>query len=67
MNNDDFRFLLDRAIDGNVIAIGEILHLYEPLIKKYSYIYGKFDEDLYQELMGMIFRKIHKFKIDTDK
>lgn len=63
MNDKNFKYLLEKAINGNVVAIGEILLMYEPLIRKYSYIYGKFDEDLHQELMGMIFRKIHKFKI----
>lgn len=63
MKENNFEFLLKSAVEGNVIAIGEILMLYEPLIRKYSYIYGKFDEDLHQELMGTIFSNIHKFKI----
>ena len=63
MKENNFEFLLKSAVEGNVIAIGEILMLYEPLVRKYSYIYGKFDEDLHQELMGAIFNNIHKFKI----
>ena len=63
MKNNEFKNILEKAIKGDVLAKSQILILYEPLIKKFSYIYGKFDEDLYQELMGAIFNNIHKFKI----
>lgn len=63
MNNNNFEALLKRAIEGDSVAVGEILVLYEPLIRKYSYIYGKFDEDLHQELKWMLIKKVDKFKI----
>lgn len=63
MKGESFRFLIEKAIEGNIVAIGEIILMYEPLIRKYSYIYGKLDEDLQQILRFVIFNKIHKFKI----
>ena len=46
----DFKQLLLQAKAGNEAAITELLTMYKPLLHKYAYINGVFDEDLYQEL-----------------
>lgn len=63
MNNKDFRLVLEKAVNGDISAIGKILKLYEGLIEKYSYVYWKKDDDLRQYLMGKIVENISKFKI----
>ena len=51
MTNRDFRELLLAAVAGNHTALEGIMKLYTPLIYKYSYINGKYDEDLHQYIM----------------
>ena len=63
MNNSDFREVLEKAVNGDVKAIGKILILYEGLINKFSYVYWEKDVDLKQYLMGKIVENIRKFKI----
>ena len=63
MNNEDFRELLQKAIDGSHDALEGILSLYEPLIRKHSYISGEYDEDLHQYITIHIALKISKFEI----
>lgn len=61
MTNDEFRSTLQEAVAGSHEALEEILQLYEPLIRKYSYINGKPDEDLRQYIMIHIALNIGKF------
>lgn len=61
MTNDEFRSILQEAVAGSHEALEEILQLYEPLIRKYSYINGKPDEDLRQYIMIHIALNIGKF------
>lgn len=61
MNAEEFRSVLQAAIDGNRDAMEQVLIQYEPLIRKHSFIDGKFDEDLYQQLMLHIVKNIGKF------
>ncbi|MBQ3221059.1 MAG: helix-turn-helix domain-containing protein [Clostridia bacterium] len=63
MNNSDFRKVLTKAVSGDIIALAEILKLYEGLVNRFSYIYWEKDEDLKQYLMGKIVENIKKFKI----
>lgn len=43
-----YRDLLISAKDNNSEAVMELYKRCQPTIKKYSYVNGKFDEDLYQ-------------------
>lgn len=63
MTNDEFRSTLQAAVGGSHEALEEILRLYEPLIRKYSYIDGKSDEDLRQYILIHIALNIGKFPI----
>lgn len=55
--------LLLAAIGGNHDALEKLLTMYEPLIKKHSYVNGKFDEDLHQYILMHIALTISKFKL----
>ena len=46
-----YRDLLISAKDNNSEAVMELYKRCQPTIKKYSYVNGKFDEDLYQNLV----------------
>lgn len=63
VTNEAFRKTLEAAVAGSHEALEEILQLYEPMIRKYSYIYGKPDEDLRQYIMLHIALNIGKFSI----
>lgn len=63
MNTEDFQELLQAAIGGNHDALEKILTMYEPLIRKRSYVNGKYDEDLHQYILIHIALTISKFKI----
>lgn len=63
MTNEEFRVMLEAAVTGSHEALEEIIRLYEPLIRKYSYIDGKPDEDLRQYIMIHIALNIGKFPI----
>lgn len=63
MTDKNFYQTLLQATSGNVDAIGDILELYLPLINQYSYIEGKLDEDLKQQILLRIFENIQNFKI----
>lgn len=63
MTNEEFRMTLEAAVAGSHEALEEIMRLYEPLIRKYSYIDGKPDEDLRQYIMIHIALNIGKFPI----
>lgn len=63
MTDKDFRELLFGAVAGNHNSLEAIMELYEPLIRKYSHIDGKYDEDLHQYIMIRIALNISKFSI----
>ena len=58
----DDRDLLISAKDNNSEAVMELYKRCQPTIKKYSYVNGKFDEDLYQNLVIAFLGVIEKFK-----
>lgn len=62
-NKKEFKNLLRQAIDGNREALGKIIELYMPLVNKHSYINGRFDEDLRQQILLMITLRISQFQI----
>ena len=63
MNKNDFYILLQGAIAGVHKDLEALLVMYEPLIKKYSYIDGRYDEDLHQYILIRIALNISKFSI----
>ena len=54
--------LNDSAKHNNSEAVMELYKRCQPTIKKYSYVNGKFDEDLYQNLVIAFLGVIEKFK-----
>ena len=60
---DYFELLLRRAVSGSHRDLEALLVMYEPLISKYSYKDGRFDEDLHQYILIRIALNIGKFII----
>lgn len=58
MTNEQFRELLIKAQAGDNEAMTDILEMYMPLINKHSYVNGKLDEDLRQNIILEILRSI---------
>lgn len=63
MKKETFHKVLLGAVAGNHSNLEDIIKLYEPLIQKYSYINGVFDEDLHQYIMIRIALNISKFTL----
>jgi len=63
MNYDELKNILLCAIAGDQDALEEIFDMYAPLICKYCYVRGVFDEDLKQHLYISIALNITKFRI----
>lgn len=57
-----FEELLYRAKQGDKSAIEQIIELYRPLLIKHSLLCGKFDEDLYQELVVELLKCIRYYR-----
>lgn len=58
MSNEQFREILIRAQSGDNEAMTDILEMYMPLINKHSYVNGKLDEDLRQNILMEIVKSI---------
>lgn len=54
----NFERLLLKAKEGNADAVLEILEIYKPLLIKNAIVNGRFDEDLYQELVSTLLQCI---------
>lgn len=59
----EFERLLLQAKEGNADAVLEILEIYKPLLIKNAIVNGRFDEDLYQELVSELLQCIQRFRI----
>ena len=57
-----YRDLLIAAKHNKSDAVTELYKRCQPAIKKYSYVNGKLDEDLYQNLVIAFLGVIEKFK-----
>lgn len=57
-----FEELLYRAKQGDKSAIEQIIELYRPLLIKHSLICGKFDEDLYHDLVVELLKCIQYYR-----
>ena len=58
MTNEQFRELLIKAQAGDNETMTDILEMYMPLINKHSYVNGKLDEDLRQNIILEILKSI---------
>ena len=58
----NFERLLLKAKEGNADAVLKILEIYKPLLIKNAIVNGRFDEDLYQELIVEFLRCIRFFR-----
>ena len=61
MNDLQFNAVLTKAVKGDHTAIEQLLILYKPMINHASYVNGKLDEDLRQEILLKLFQAIPKF------
>ena len=61
LSNNEFREILVRAQTGDNEAMTDILEMYMPLINKHSFVNGKLDEDLRQNILLQIVKSIKKF------
>ena len=59
----NFERLLLKAKEGNADAVLKILEIYKPLLIKNGIVNGRFDEDLYQELVSTLLQCIQRFQI----
>lgn len=59
----NFERLLLKAKEGNADAVLKILEIYKPLLIKTAIVNGRFDEDLYQELVSTLLQCIQRFQI----
>ena len=59
----NFERLLLKAKEGNADAVLKILEIYKPLLIKNAIVNGRFDEDLYQELVRTLLQGIQRFQI----
>ena len=59
----NFERLLLKAKEGNADAVLKILEIYKPLLIKNAIVIGRFDEDLYQELVSTLLQCIQRFQI----
>ena len=59
----NFKEMLLQAKAGREPAVIDLLEMYKPLLVKYAIINGRFDEDLYQELVSTLLQCIQRFQI----
>ncbi len=59
----DFEKLIASAKKNDEKSFDEIFEMYNPLIKSYSIINGKFDEDLFQNLSITFTNCINKINL----
>ena len=61
LSNNEFREILVRAQAGDNEAMTDILEMYMTLINKHSFVNGKLDEDLRQNILLQIVKSIKNF------
>lgn len=59
----EFEQVLRQAQAGDQEAFETIFHMFEHLMRKLSYIQGRFNEDLYQELSLTLFQCVKTFRV----
>lgn len=61
VSNKELKDLIVKAQAGDNEAMTDILELYMPLINKHSFVNGRLDEDLRQNILLEIVKSIKKF------
>ena len=61
VQNKELKDLIVKAQAGDNEAMTDILELYMPLINKHSFVNGRLDEDLRQNILLEIVKSIKKF------
>ena len=59
----NFERLLLKAKEGNADAVLKVVDIYNALLINNSSVNGRFDEDLYQELVSTLLQCIQRFQI----
>lgn len=59
----NFEETLFRAKQGDTEAVEQILEMYSPLLIKNALVNGRFDEDLYQELVVETLKCIQYYRV----
>ena len=59
----NFEKVLMQAKEGDSDAVLEIIEMYKPLLIRNAIVNGRFDEDLYQELVSELLQCIQRFRI----
>ena len=59
----NFKVLLLRAQDGDEVAKMRLPKMYDPLLRTASVLFGRFDEDLYQDQRTILLECLRMFKI----
>lgn len=60
----EFKEILQKAREYDRKAMMEVIEMYRPLMVKYAVVNGRFDEDLYQELVYTMLQCILKFPVE---
>ncbi len=61
-----FEKILRHAQQGDAAALEQLLELYQPLLIKNSYVFGRFSPDCYQTLVERLLIAVHCFKIPDE-
>lgn len=61
VSNKELKDLIVKAQAGDNEAMTDILELYMPLINKHSFVNGRLDEDIRQNILLEIVKSIKKF------
>lgn len=64
MEDRIFRELFEKAQFGDEASINELIKMFKGILKKYSVIDGKIDEDCMQELALQLIKCIKSFKLN---
>jgi len=61
MEDYEFKELISLAKTGDMNATQKVIEMFKPCINKNSFVNGKFNEDIFQELSVELIRCIRKF------
>ena len=62
----NFEQLLKNAKQGDTAALEQLLELYQSVLTKNSYVFGRFSPDCYQTLVERFLIAVRSFKIPDD-
>ena len=61
-----FEQLLRNAKQGDTASLEQLLEIYQPMLIKNSYVFGRFSSDCYQTLVERLLIAVHCFKIPEE-